>query len=89
MAWRASIGFDVSHDFLELSCQISRHSTDVGAIDENGHRARSDTAHAMRVRQIFCLDLICKPCEPISNAFVIVRAGGGHEKIENPAGFAE
>jgi hypothetical protein len=43
----------------------------------------------MWTRQVFRLDVICNPREAISNAFVIVRAGGGHEKIKNAARFAK
>ena len=89
MAWRASIGFDASHDDLEMSSLKTRNGAYVGAINENGHRSWSDAAHAMRTRQVFPLDVICNPREAISNAFVIVRAGGGHEKIKNPARFAK
>jgi hypothetical protein len=43
----------------------------------------------MRNQEIFCLDLIRDSREPISNALVIVTAGGRHEKIENPARLTE
>jgi hypothetical protein len=87
MARHASIGFDTSHDDFKMSSLNSRSGADVGAINENGHRVWPDAAHAMWTRQVFRLDVICNPRKAISNAFVIVRAGGGHEKIKNPARF--
>jgi hypothetical protein len=43
----------------------------------------------MWTRQVYRLDPICNPREAIPKTFVIVRAGRGHEKIANPAGFAK
>lgn len=88
MARHASIGFEASNDDFEMSSLKSRNGADVGAMNENGLRAWSDTAHAMWTRQVFRLDVVCNPREAVSNAFVIVRAGG-HEKIKNPARFAK
>jgi hypothetical protein len=89
MARHVSVGFDTSHDDFEMSSLKSWNGADVGAINEDGRRAWSDAAQAMWTRQVFRLDLICDPREAISNAFVIVRAGGGHEKIKNPVRFAK
>jgi hypothetical protein len=76
----ASSGLNASHDYLEMSRLISRQGPDIGAIDKDGNWVRSDTAHAMRARQISRLDLIRDPRESISTTRrrVSVSSSGIH-----------
>ena len=86
----ASSGLNASHDYLEMSRLISRQGPDIGAIDKDGNWVRSDTAHAMRARQISRLDLIRDPRESISTTRrrVSVSSSGIHTSGRNPLAWS-